>query len=157
MSKMLLQGVTGLTGFTDSLVSFWLTARNSHFGRTEGNLVKSWGRSWFWMFLWPTLTQPSKKFHLSTPFRHRSWGYTEKVDFSPACLGFAEAGLRSVGIPPKPRWCHTICVEVCWGFDMAKFLLRGLTGFTDSLFSFWTRNSKLPLRANRGESCEELG
>src|SRR5664279_240489 len=43
---------------------------------------------------------------------------------------------------------------------MAKILLRGvtgLTGITDSLVSFWTYNSKLPLRANRRESCEELG
>src|SRR5664279_2404377 len=40
---------------------------------------------------------------------------------------------------------------------MAKLLLRGVTGFTDSLVSFWTYSLKLPLRANRRESCEELG
>src|SRR5664279_3702052 len=40
---------------------------------------------------------------------------------------------------------------------MAKMLLWGVTGFTDSLVSFWTYSSKLPLRANRRESCEELG
>src|SRR5664279_4324093 len=48
-----------------------LAARNSHFGRTGRNLVKSWGRYWFWVLLWTTLTQPRKKIHLSTPFRRR--------------------------------------------------------------------------------------
>src|SRR5664279_1353133 len=43
---------------------------------------------------------------------------------------------------------------------MSKILVRGVTGFTGiiiSLVSFWTYSSKLPLQANRRESCEELG
>ena len=42
---------------------------------------------------------------------------------------------------------------------MSKILLRDVTGFTGitvSLVSSWTYSSKLPLQANRRESCEEL-
>ena len=39
--------------------------------RTEGNLVKIWGRFQFTVFLWFTLTQPSKEVQGFTPFRHR--------------------------------------------------------------------------------------
>ena len=40
---------------------------NSHFGRSGGNIVKSWGIYLFWVFLGATITQPSKTFPLSYP------------------------------------------------------------------------------------------
>ena len=42
-------------------------------------------------------------------------------------------------------------------FKMVLRCVTGFTGITISLVSFWTYSSKLPLRANRRESCEELG
>ena len=43
-----------------------------------------------------------------------------KFDFFWWGLGLAEAGLWSVGIPPKPRWCHTICINVWWQVERAR-------------------------------------
>ena len=75
-------------------------------------------------------------------------------------MGLAEEGLRSVGIEPKVRWCHTKWVQVCFGLYMSKISLRDVSGFTIisfSLVSFWTYNWKLPLRSKRRESYEEFG
>ena len=44
--------------------------------------------------------------------------------------GFAEPGPRSVGTPPKPSLCHTICIQVCCVFQMSKNLLLGVTDIT---------------------------
>ena len=48
-------------------------------GETGWNLVLIWGRLWFLTFLWPNLTQPSKKVHWPTPFRRTSIGVDENV------------------------------------------------------------------------------
>ena len=53
-----------------------------------------------------------------------------------------------------------MCVQVCYGFRMAKIPLRGVTCFTGigfSLASFRTYSLKVPDRTNRRESCQELG
>ena len=48
--------------------------------------MKSWGRSLFYMFLWPTLTQPSKKVPLVYPL-------------STTVMGVDDAGPIGQGIP----------------------------------------------------------
>ena len=53
-----------------------------------------------------------------------------------------------------------MCVQVCYGFWMAKIALRGVTCFTGihfSLGSFMTYSLKVPDRTNMRESYHELG
>ena len=52
-----------------------------------------------------------------------------KFDLFHQGSGFAEAGLWSVGIPPKSRWCHTICIKVFWEVERANIQLRSVAGF----------------------------
>ena len=47
-----------------------------------------WGRLWFLMFLWPNITQPSKKVHWATPFRRTSMVVDGNVRVFPADSGF---------------------------------------------------------------------
>ena len=39
----------------------------------------------------------------------------DKVNFSPAGIGFRRRGAPSVGMEPKSRGCHTMCLEVLQG------------------------------------------
>ena len=52
-----------------------------------------------------------------------------------------------------------MCVQVCYGFWMAKIALRGVTCFTGihfSLGSFMTYSMKVPDWTSRRENCEDL-
>ena len=69
-----------------------LYVETSLYGSTGWNLVSIWGRLWFLMFLWPYLTQPSKKVHWATPFRRTSMGVDENVRVFPADSGFRRSG-----------------------------------------------------------------
>ena len=66
-------------------------------------------------------------------------GVDGKFDFFHQVPDFAKAGLCSIGIPQKLRWCHTICIQVWCEFERAKILLRtvaGFNGITSSLVSY---------------------
>ena len=61
-----------------------------------------------------------------------------KFDLFHQGSGFAEAGLWSIGIPQKPSWCNTICIQVWCEVERAEILLRSVGGFigiTSSLVS----------------------
>ena len=77
-----------------------LELKTAPIGRTRWNLVKIWDRFGFIVFLWSTLTQPSKKFQGSTPFRRRPCmgGRRKQVVFFKRGHGFAKVGHQSVGI-----------------------------------------------------------
>ena len=52
-----------------------------------------------------------------------------KFDYFPSGSGFRETGLRSVGLPPKPRWPHFIGKKLWWEVYMAMTVLRRVAGF----------------------------
>ena len=52
-----------------------------------------------------------------------------KFDNFPSAQGFGEMGLRSVGVPPKPRWPHFIGIKLWWEVYMGKILLRRVASF----------------------------
>jgi hypothetical protein len=74
------------------------------------------------MFPWSTLTQPSKKLQYCTPLWRGHGGRRQVWLFFPRGYGNAVRGLRSVGIPPKPKWWHTICIQVWWEVERDKIL-----------------------------------
>ena len=65
-AKILLRGVAGFIGITSSLVSLLTYWSSKH--TVPANQRESCEDFWFPMFLWPTLTQPSKKVHCLPPF-----------------------------------------------------------------------------------------
>ena len=40
--------------------------------------------------------------------------------------GFTEAGLWSIGIPQKPSWCNTICIQLWCEVERAEIVLRSV-------------------------------
>ena len=68
-------------------------------------------------------------------------------------------GPRSVGTTQKTRWCHIICVRVCWEDSRANMILRGVTGFANHTYHprrLCSSRWKLPFRVQRMESCDNM-
>ena len=72
------------------------------------------------------------------PFLRRSNGQTGSLTTFSTRVRVAEAELWSIGIPQKPSWCNTICIQVWCEVEKAENLLRSVGGFigiTSSLVS----------------------
>ena len=68
--------------------------------------------------LYPNTTK--QKSPLVYPLSTSVNGLDGKFDLFHQGPGFAEAGLWSIGISQKPRWCHTICIQVWCEVERAE-------------------------------------
>ena len=113
------------------------------------------------MFLWPTLTQTSNKFHIDTPFRRRYRVYSYKSGISPTGLGFHQRGAPErqdtntrQGVPYHVS-IGVMCVldgKECapWSDPLHRHPLLSM-GFTCAY------RLKVPYRTKCRESSEGLG
>ena len=87
--------------------------------------MKTWGRFWFLVFIWSTLTQPIKKFQWYIPFRRQPLGGGEGLDETgslfPAGSGFRRSEAPERQTPRKikvvPQHMCTIVLLVVNGKD----------------------------------------
>ena len=84
----------------------------------------------------------------------------DKLDFSPAGLGFRRRGALECRNPTKRYGLpYHVCTSVIWIVYVQDSLTLCVSASptSTSLSSFWTYSLKLPDRTNQRESCQECG